>query len=94
MDGRKNDIGKLRWDLLPWSEIEQIVSTLTYGSVKYSDDNWKIVVSANPKRYMAAAMRHFVAWIKGERLDPESGEHHLAHCACCILFLLWQDKDK
>jgi len=33
-------------------------------------------------------LRHLTAWWAGEDLDPESGLHHLAHAACCLMFLL------
>jgi len=33
-------------------------------------------------------MRHIVAWWLGERDDPESGFHHLAHAMCCLIFLV------
>src|SRR5690606_41413427 len=65
----------------------EIVDVLTYGARKYAPDNWRHV--ANPQqRYYAAAMRHIVAWVMGEKLDPESGKPHLAHAAGCLLFLL------
>ena len=44
----------------------------------------------NPKeRYYDAAMRHLYAWFNGEPKDIETGESHLAHAICCLLFLLW-----
>lgn len=39
-------------------------------------------------------MRHLTAWWGGEKSDPESGEHHLAHLGCCVIFLLWFDLTK
>lgn len=89
--GKKFDTGKLRWDLLPYDAVEDIVAVLTFGARKYDDDNWKYVTPAKP-RYFAATMRHLVAWFGGEKLDKETGINHLAHAACCILFLLWGDK--
>lgn len=89
--GTKHDSEKPRWDLLPMDATEEVVKVLTFGAQKYSDDNWQVVVSESPHRYVAAAFRHFKSWICGERNDPESGLNHLAHCACCILFLLWKD---
>lgn len=89
--GMKFDQEKARYDLLPFKALAEIVSVLTYGAKKYAPENWRKV--EHPKsRYFAAALRHLVAWFGGERLDPESGHHHLAHAACCIMFLLELDK--
>lgn len=93
MDGAKYDQDKPRWDLLPWDEVEDVVRVLTYGARKYEDENWKKVPLAE-KRYLAAAMRHIVAMVRGEHTDSESGISHLAHAACCLLFLAWFDKNK
>jgi hypothetical protein len=89
--GRKDDSEKLRWDLLPVSELEDIIGVLSYGAKKYGDDNWKSVTTPR-RRYFAAACRHVFAWWRGETFDPESGLHHLAHAGCSLLFLVWFDK--
>lgn len=86
----KFDAGKDRWDLVPFDALLPVVKVLTYGAVKYAPDNWKKLPDAR-ERYVAAMLRHFTAWRLGERDDPESGLHHLAHAACCLLFLLWFD---
>lgn len=88
----KFDQKKPRWDLLPIVEVEQIVDVLTMGAKKYNDDNWKLVVKKNPYRYYAACLRHIVAWKKGLRIDPESKKSPLAHAACCLLFLMYNDR--
>jgi len=90
--GVKYDSGKPRWDLLPFEQVEEVVKVLTsvVQSGKYTDDNWKTVPNAR-KRYIAAGMRHFKAWICGEKLDKETGLNHLAHAICCLLFLMWGD---
>jgi hypothetical protein len=87
MIGKKFDGDKLRYDLLPYDAINKVVDVLTYGAVKYGDDNWKHVKDKR-RRYFAAAMRHMTAWFLGEQYDAESKKSHLAHAACCILFLL------
>ena len=89
--GIKNDSGKTRYDLIDWPFVEGMAEVLTLGADKYSDDNWKRVKPFR-SRYVGAAMRHFVAWICGERLDKESGLSHLYHLGCCIMFLAWGDK--
>jgi hypothetical protein len=90
MSGTKEDDGKARWDLLPFKALSQVVSVLGFGAKKYGDHNWK-QVPRGKSRYLAACFRHLVAWEQGETRDPESGCHHLAHAACCILFMLEMD---
>lgn len=84
--GRKLDSDKPRWDLLPLVAASDVVNVLTFGARKYAPDNWRHVPDAR-RRYFAAAMRHLVAWMGGEKADAESGLPHLAHAACCVLFL-------
>lgn len=83
--GTKFDQGKLRWDLVP-PEFEEVVKVLTFGANKYEDRNWEKGI--NYGRLIAACLRHLFSWIRGERLDPETGLHHLAHLGCDVLFLL------
>ena len=90
--GVKFDKDKPKWNLLPWSEVEDVVKVLTFGAKKYAPDNWKFVDDAN-NRYMDAAMRHLVAHQQGDVYDNESGESHIAHAMCCLLFMLWHDKN-
>ena len=91
--GKKYDKDKLRWDLLPIEIVEDVVRVLTKGAKKYSADNWKYV--PNPKdRYYAAAMRHLCAYRKGFKRDKQSGQSHLTHAICCLIFLLWFDRSE
>jgi hypothetical protein len=89
--GRKFDGGKNRWELLPWEEVEEIVEILTFGAEKYEDNNWQHVKPRS--RYVGALFRHLIAWVRGEKKDPESGKSHLAHAGCCLLFLMWSDNN-
>lgn len=88
--GTKLDEGKDRWDLLPLGPVRDIVRVLTFGSVKYADNNWKHVEKPRD-RYYAAAMRHLTSWRAGELSDHETKLPHLAHAGCCLLFLAWFD---
>lgn len=87
MEGKKYDNGKLEYGLLPPSALEDIVKVLTFGAKKYDRDNWRYVEDAS-RRYFDAAQRHLWQWKRGEAADEESGESHLAHALCCIMFLL------
>ena len=90
--GIKYDSEKLRYDLFPIEALEEITKVLTYGAAKHAPDNWRKVEPCND-RYFAAAMRHMIAHRKGEQMD-ESGYHHLAHAACCIIFMLTKELEK
>lgn len=87
MEGKKYDNGKPEYGLLPPLALEDLVKVLTFGAKKYDRDNWRYVADAK-RRYFDAAQRHLWAWKRGEAADEESGESHLAHALCCIMFLL------
>ena len=90
--GVKYDGDKLDWTLLPFESLEDVVRVLMFGAEKYSIDNWKYV---KPKsRYLKAVFRHLISYASGERNDSESGYSHLTHCICCLLFLIWHDKNE
>ena len=42
-NGHKADEGKLRWTLVPWVALEQVVRVLEVGAAEYGDDNWQLV---------------------------------------------------
>ena len=88
--GRKDDAAKPRLDLLlsdmPHA-LEAIAMVPTRGAEKYAPGNWMDVPDAQ-RRYLAAGARHELEFAKGVHHDAETGEHHLAHAACCLLFRL------
>lgn len=85
--GTKHDGGKPILGAIPPNAELAIGRVLEFGARKYSRDNWRQVDDLQT-RYMDAALRHLNAVRRGEALDGESGEHHLAHAACCVLFML------
>lgn len=78
-EGRKDDGGKLRFDLLPPDALRELVRVYTVGAEKYGAYNWSkgIVFS----RIFAALMRHCWSWFLGEENDPDDGLPHMAHAA-------------
>lgn len=90
LPGSKYDSGKPRFSLLPLEVVNEVVDVLEFGATKYAVDNWQKVTEPK-QRYYDAALRHIFAWFGGEKLDPETGKHHLAHGICCLAFLLWLD---
>lgn len=88
-EGVKFDGGKIRLELFsPWF-LEEVGKVLTSGAEKYDDHNW--AKGIRNMRLVGATLRHVFAYMRGEVNDPEFGYHHLAHAACCIMFLVHQD---
>lgn len=95
IESKKNDFldDKLRWDLLPLEEIEEIVKVYTAGSKKYGENTWQNLPNGL-QRYKAAMLRHLVAFEKGEEVDKETGCKHLAQVAWNAIAMLWVSKHK
>ena len=69
MNGLKYDDGKPRLDLVPPEAVMALGRVLTYGAEKYAPNSWRGV---EPERYVAALLRHLMAYQMGETHDPES----------------------
>ena len=85
--GSKHDAGKPLMGVVPPNALLAVAKVLTFGAEKYGRDNWRQVENAET-RYMDAALRHLNAYQRGEVVDPESGESHLAHAVCGLMFVL------
>ena len=86
----KFDQDKLPLHLLSTEAMNQTAAVLAFGAQKYAEHNWRNGFAWS--RPLSAAMRHITAFNDGEDKDPESGLSHLAHAACCIMFLLEFEK--
>lgn len=83
--GRKDDKDKLPLELLSPYALESIAVVLQHGAKRYGARNWE--KGLNFSRIAGAALRHLVALLKGEAIDPDSGLHHAHHLACEAMFL-------
>lgn len=82
----KADAGKPRPTLTPVSLIDAVTAVRMYGNEKYHDpENWRQV---EPQRYRDALYRHWLAYLKGEKCDQESGLPHLWHLTTNAAFLI------
>ena len=82
----KADAGKPRPTLTPVSLIDAVPAARMYGNAKYHDpENWRQV---EPQRYRDALYRHWLAYLKGEKIDLKSGLPHLWHLATNAAFLI------
>ena len=85
-DVYKDDAGKPRPTLVPVLLIEAVTAVRESGCAKYHDpENWRQV---EPQRYRDALYRHWLAYLRGEKYDLESGLPHLWHLACNATFLI------
>lgn len=69
--------------------LEEVAYTSQWGAQKYQvgyGDRTYLTVDEN--RYLDAALRHIMAHLSGELLDPESDLDHLSHAAWSVLAAL------
>lgn len=92
LGGVKHDQGKPPVALLTREFLEETARVLEFGAAKYGTFNW--TKGMKWSRVFSALMRHAWAWWSGEDKDPETGITHLAHCACCLMFLAHYEKFK
>ncbi len=88
--GKRYDMGKPRYDLLPPDAMEELVAVYTNGAQKYEDRNWEKGMSWG--RVLGSLLRHVFAWMSGETHDKESGLHHMAHAAWNCMTLVSYSK--
>lgn len=89
--GIKFDGTKLKYRLVFWGFIEAVVRVLMWGAKTYAPDNWKKVADRR-ERYKEAILRHSIAYAKGEIMDKDTQESHLACIGCNAMFLHWMDE--
>jgi hypothetical protein len=82
----KNDAGKPTLALFPKSAMFEICEVLGKGAEKYEAHNWR---KGYPySRGLSAALRHIYQYLDGEDKDSETGNSHLAHACCMLVFML------
>lgn len=84
-EGIKLDQGKMQIGLISGIFLFGLAKVLTFGAKKYAAHNWRNGIAYS--RLFDALQRHLWAWWTGEETDPETGESHLDHAACCLMFL-------
>ena len=78
----KFDTGKAPVSLIPVEAILGEADVFSFGATKYGKHNFRL--GMDHTRVLDAAMRHILAIINGEDIDPESGRPHWAHARCCL----------
>lgn len=84
--GLKYDGDKPVMALMPPKAMEEEGKVWTFGAKKYAYWNWTKGIQY--VRILSAILRHTMALMSGQDLDPESGLHHAAHIRCCAGMLI------
>ena len=83
--GARYNSGKPDLSLIPLCTLEDEARVWMYGEAKYKRFNWmKGMAWSVP---LACALRHLAAFQKGEDIDSESGQSHIAHAMCNLRML-------
>lgn len=85
--GKKYDTGKPPISLIPVEAILEEAEVFGFGKTKYGAHNFRLGMEYS--RILDALMRHTLAIVNGEDLDPESGLPHRAHARCCLSMLTY-----
>jgi len=84
--GVKHDAGKPPLSLIDRTALERIAEVLDFGKQKYGAHNWRKGFALS--RLLDGGLRHLNAYADGEDVDSESQLSHVAHAACCCIFIL------
>ena len=76
---------KLAYEELPLDLLDGVTRVLQMGAKKYVSNNWR--KGSDISQLRGCFLRHYIAWVEGEDLDPESGESHLDHAICNLIFM-------
>lgn len=87
MVAERHNVGKLRWSLVDWKGVEEMLKVLEFGAIKYSADNWK--KGLNREEILESTQRHLIQLFQKEEQDQESQLHHAGHIMCNMMFYLY-----
>ena len=80
----RNDIGKIRLDLIPPEALLELGEVFGEGAIRHGDENWK---KGMPNSVVLNhMMRHLLLYMKGDRDEPHMGK---VMFGCCVL--IWNE---
>lgn len=89
---KKDDEDKVKYHLLDPDFLEELAKVLGFGAKKYGENNYNLGTDQDFKRLYSALMRHLEAWRKKEKIDHETGYHHLIAVAANAMILYKLDQ--
>jgi hypothetical protein len=84
----KDTVGskKVSISKIPPAVLIEVANALLSGGLKYSSYNWR-AEGARATVYYDAVMRHLMAWLEGEDIDPDSGMSHVTQAISGLIVL-------
>ena len=80
--------GKPHMSTVPVAVLREIAQGMGEGADKYGFHNWRHTQGGvYATVYYDAAMRHLLAWIAGEDVDPDSGINHVTKAITSLVVL-------
>lgn len=91
---RRDNQGKLRWSLVDWNSMEEMVKVLEAGAKHYGVENWK--KGLNREEILESIQRHTIALFNKEEIDtdPRFLTHHAGNIMCNAMFYLFHHRNK
>lgn len=90
--GLRFNKGKLKWSLVEFDSLEDMVRVLEFGAEKYDAHNWKKGLKTT--EIIDSLLRHVYSLLQGEDVDKESNLPHTGHILCNAMFLSYMLKHK
>ena len=82
----RNDVGKIRLDLIPPEALLELGEVFGEGAVRHGDENWK---KGMPNSVVLNhMMRHLLLYMTGDRIEPHMGK---VMFGCCVL--IWNENN-
>lgn len=81
MSATKYDTDKIDPSFVSWGLAAAVSRSMGLGAKKYERDNYRSGTGLKVRRIVGALVRHALALLNGQRVDPESGLHHADHIA-------------
>jgi len=82
---------KTNWTLLDFETLEEAVKVLQKGCGNHIADSWK---NEPIEVDIESLLRHILDYVKGIKVDRDSGFHSLSHAMCRCMFIINKDKRK
>lgn len=79
-------VGRVPLGLFPQTALAAGAMAFLEGHLKYGRYNWR-TAGVSVMVYIDAALRHLIAYMNGEDIDPDSGLPHVSKALACLAII-------